>query len=152
MSYVLADCLTINAIGENIRTSNFALQRCEHYFVYCHCYCFAWFWKVDLNMRSIFKYPAPLESLSSHTNIQSYTLHLLVALKLLVRLENADRIVGVALVDGGYTAELLVIPRVRLPVRFDDFLCKERQKVCLVVLKTFVGLSASDVWRLEGIM
>lgn len=47
----------------------------------------------------------------------------LVALELLVGLEQAHRVVGVALVDGRHTTELLVVPRILFTVRLDDFFC-----------------------------
>lgn len=50
--------------------------------------------------------------------------NLLVPLELVVGLEEAHRIIGVALVDGRNAAELLVVPRVGLAVRLDDRFCK----------------------------
>lgn len=43
-----------------------------------------------------------------------------VPLELLIRLEFAHQVIRVALVDGGHTPELLVVPRVLVLIRLDD--------------------------------
>jgi uncharacterized protein (UPF0548 family) len=45
----------------------------------------------------------------------------LVALELLIGLEQANRVVRVALIDGRDAAELLVVPWILFTIRLDDF-------------------------------
>lgn len=59
-----------------------------------------------------------LESLAE--DAQHFIVHQAIPLELLVRLELADEVIRVALVDGGHSAELLVVPRVLLLVWLDD--------------------------------
>lgn len=62
-----------------------------------------------------------LETLSE--NVNNFVVHHAIATELLIGFEAADYIVSVALIDGWHATELLVVPGIRLVIRFDNCFC-----------------------------
>lgn len=68
-----------------------------------------------------------VRSLVQHTilksctkDAQNFVVHPFIPFKLLIRLKNADIVIGEALINGGHTTELLMIPRVHFLIRHYD--------------------------------